>query len=114
MVLAALMISASTSLHAQPKTEQSTTRDRLVRFPSAALGETRIVHINLPPNYRFAKRRYPVVVLLDGQVRPFFEMAVAATGSRPEKPIFSRSASATIFRLAGVAGSDYGDGLVLQ
>lgn len=80
MVLAALASVASTSLHAQPKTEQSTTRDRLVRFPSAALGETRIVHINLPPNYRLAKRRYPVVVLLDGQVRPFFEMAVAATG----------------------------------
>ncbi|MCC6245691.1 MAG: hypothetical protein IT353_22860 [Gemmatimonadaceae bacterium] len=79
-VWAACIVLLPALLGAQPKTEQQSNRDRLVRFPSVALGETRIVHINLPPNYRLAKRRYPVVVLLDGQVRPFFDMAVAATG----------------------------------
>ncbi|MBL0171833.1 MAG: alpha/beta hydrolase [Gemmatimonadaceae bacterium] len=53
---------------------------RVVRLPSRVLGETRVVHISVPPNYRLARQRYPVVVLLDGQARPFFDLAVAAVG----------------------------------
>ena len=61
---------APSSVHAQPK---------VLRVQSAALGETRVVHVQLPPDYGIAKRRYPVVLLLDGQVRAFFELAVATT-----------------------------------
>jgi pimeloyl-ACP methyl ester carboxylesterase len=42
------------------------------------LGEDRIVHVNLPPNYALAKRRYEVTYLLDGHVRQFFDLTVAA------------------------------------
>ena len=52
---------------------------RTMRVPSAALGETRIVHVQLPPDYAIAKQRYPVVILLDGQVRAFFDLTVATT-----------------------------------
>lgn len=55
-------------------------QSRTMRLPSKVLGETRVIHISTPPNYRVAKRRYPVVLLLDGQARPFFDLAVAATG----------------------------------
>ncbi|MEQ1693708.1 MAG: alpha/beta hydrolase-fold protein [Gemmatimonas sp.] len=55
-------------------------QSRVVRIASKALGETRVVHISVPPNYRLAKQRYPVVLLLDGQVRPFFDLAVATAG----------------------------------
>jgi predicted alpha/beta superfamily hydrolase len=48
--------------------------------PSTALGETRVVHLHLPEGYGLAKRRYPVVVLLDGQVKAFNDIAVAAAG----------------------------------
>lgn len=51
---------------------------RTVKVRSQLLGEERIVHVNLPPNYELAKRRYPVVYLLDGHVRQFFDVTVAA------------------------------------
>ncbi len=50
---------------------------RIVRVPSQVLGETKVVHVQLPRDYAIAKQRYPVVVLLDGQVRPFFDITVA-------------------------------------
>ncbi len=53
---------------------------RTVKVRSQVLGEERIVHVNLPPNYELAKRRYPVVYLLDGHVRQFFDATVAAAG----------------------------------
>ena len=53
---------------------------RTVRIPSKILGEERVVHVNLPPNYTFARRRYEVVYLLDGHVRQFFDITVAAAG----------------------------------
>ena len=52
---------------------------RVLRVESKILGETRAVHVRLPPNYALARQRYPVVVLLDGQVRAFFDITVAAT-----------------------------------
>jgi len=52
---------------------------RVIRFPSKILGEIRVLHVNLPINYKYAKQRYPVVYVLDGQVRAFFDLAVAAT-----------------------------------
>ncbi len=51
---------------------------RLLRVPSQVLGETKIVHVQLPRDYAVAKQRYPVVVVLDGQVRAFFDMTVAS------------------------------------
>lgn len=51
---------------------------RVVRLPSKILGETRVVHISVPVNYRVARQRYPVTLLLDGQARPFFALTVAA------------------------------------
>ncbi len=71
-----LLAVAHSPLSAQPKEPLT----RTVRVPSKALGETRIVHVSVPPNYRLARRRYPVVLLLDGQVRAFFDLTVAATG----------------------------------
>lgn len=51
---------------------------RIVRVPSRLLGEERVVHVNLPPNYALAKQRYQVTYLLDGHVRQFFDLTVAA------------------------------------
>lgn len=51
---------------------------RVLRIASTVLNETRAVHVQLPPNYALARQRYPVVVLLDGQVRAFFDLAVAS------------------------------------
>jgi len=70
MVLAALA----------PVTHMNAQSSRVLRVPSAALGETRVVHLHLPEGYGLAKRRYPVVVLLDGQVKAFNDIAVAAAG----------------------------------
>ncbi len=53
---------------------------RVVRVQSKVLGESRTLHVSLPINYRVAKQRYPVVILLDGQARVFFDLTVAAVG----------------------------------
>ena len=34
----------------------------VVRLVSQELGETRVVHLRVPPNYRWARQRYPVVL----------------------------------------------------
>ncbi|MBY0489695.1 MAG: hypothetical protein K2R93_07610 [Gemmatimonadaceae bacterium] len=51
---------------------------RAIRVPSQVLGETKVVHVSLPRDYAIAKQRYPVIVLLDGQVRAFYDLTVAA------------------------------------
>jgi enterochelin esterase-like enzyme len=53
---------------------------RLVRITSKILGEERVVHVSLPPNYGVARRRYETTYLLDGHVRQFFDITVAAAG----------------------------------
>ena len=53
---------------------------RLLRIPSRILGEERSVHVALPSNYANARQRYQVTYLLDGHVRAFFDLAVAAAG----------------------------------
>lgn len=53
---------------------------RTVRISSKVLGEERVLHVNLPPNYAHARQRYEVVYLLDGHVRSFFDVTVAAAG----------------------------------
>ncbi|QJR36559.1 alpha/beta hydrolase [Gemmatimonas groenlandica] len=58
---------------------QAQTPARVLRIASTVLNETRAVHVQLPPNYAMARQRYPVVILLDGQVRAFFDLAVAST-----------------------------------
>lgn len=60
-------------------TTQAAAQTRVIRLASTVLGETRAIHVQLPPNYALARQRYPVVVLLDGQVRAFFDIAVAST-----------------------------------
>lgn len=69
-LLFALLVSLAQSATAQP---------RILRIESKTLEETRVVHVRLPPDYALARQRYPVVLLLDGQVRAFFDVAVAAT-----------------------------------
>lgn len=66
------LATASRTAHAQAPA-------RVIRIASTVLQETRAVHVQLPPNYAMARQRYPVVVLLDGQVRAFFDLAVAST-----------------------------------
>src|SRR6476661_9169833 len=51
---------------------------RVVRLASKILGEERVLHVNLPLNYGNARQRYQTVYVLDGQVRQFFDIAVAA------------------------------------
>jgi enterochelin esterase-like enzyme len=67
----ALTSAAAAGLRAQTRT---------IKIPSKILGEDRIVHVNLPPNYALAKQRYEVTYLLDGHVREFFDVTVAASG----------------------------------
>lgn len=52
---------------------------RTIRINSKVLGEERVVHVNLPPNYALAKQRYQVTYLLDGHVRELFDLTVAAS-----------------------------------
>jgi len=51
---------------------------RVVRLTSKILGEERVLHVNLPLNYGNARQRYQTIYVLDGQVRQFFDVAVAA------------------------------------
>jgi enterochelin esterase-like enzyme len=53
---------------------------KVVRVRSQILGEERMIHVSLPPNYSVARQGYPVVYLLDGHVRQFFGVTVAAAG----------------------------------
>ena len=53
---------------------------RTVRIASKILGEERVLHVNLPPNYSVARQRYETVYLLDGHVRQFFDVTVASAG----------------------------------
>lgn len=59
---------------------QATAQTRTVRIASRILGEERVIHVHLPPNYAVARQRYQVTYLLDGQVRQFFDVTVAAAG----------------------------------
>jgi predicted alpha/beta superfamily hydrolase len=71
MLAGLLLVTAPLRAHAET---------RVVQLSSRILGESRTLHVSLPPNYRIARQRYPVVYLLDGQVRAFFDVTVAATG----------------------------------
>lgn len=62
-----------------PMTTRTASEPRTIRIQSKLLGESRTLHVSVPPNYRIAKQRYPVVYLLDGHVRAFFDLTVAAT-----------------------------------
>jgi len=53
-------------------------QSRLLKISSQVLGEPKMVHVQLPRDYAIAKQRYPVIVLLDGQVRAFHDLTVAA------------------------------------
>ena len=61
-------------------TTRVTGETRVVRIASKILGEERVVHVSLPPNYGVARRRYETTYLLDGHVRQFFDITVAAAG----------------------------------
>ncbi len=60
--------------HALPCAAQA----RTVRITSRILGEDRMVHVHLPANYDVARQKYHVTYLLDGHVRQFFDVTVAA------------------------------------
>jgi enterochelin esterase-like enzyme len=64
-------ILAITTASAQSKT---------IRLTSKVLGEERILHVALPPNYGVAKEKYEVIYLLDGHTKQFFDVTVAAAG----------------------------------
>lgn len=51
---------------------------RTVRIASKILGEERVVHVRLPANHEVARQKYHVTYLLDGHVRQFFDVTVAA------------------------------------
>jgi enterochelin esterase-like enzyme len=53
---------------------------RVMRIASKILGEERVVHVSLPANYGVARRRYETTYLLDGHVRQYFDITVAAAG----------------------------------
>lgn len=72
-VCGAPVASAATTIAMRERSQVAT-----VRIQSKLLGETRTLHVSVPPNYRIARQRYPVVYLLDGQVRAFFDLTVAA------------------------------------
>ena len=61
-----------------PAAVPCTAQPKVVRVHSAALSEDRVIHVSLPPNYALAKQRYQVIYLLDGHVRQFFDVTVAA------------------------------------
>jgi enterochelin esterase-like enzyme len=55
-------------------------QSRTYHIRSKILGEERAIHVSLPPNYAVAKQRYQVTYLLDGHLKAFFDLAVAAAG----------------------------------
>jgi enterochelin esterase-like enzyme len=55
-------------------------QSRTYHIRSRALGEDRTFHVSLPPNYAVARRRYQVTYLLDGHLKAFFDLTVAAAG----------------------------------
>jgi enterochelin esterase-like enzyme len=71
--LCSLLIAAALSVPVAAQT-------RTVTIASTILGEKRVLHVNLPPNYAVSRRRYEVIYLLDGHVRQFVDVTVAAAG----------------------------------
>jgi enterochelin esterase-like enzyme len=55
-------------------------QSKTIRLTSKVLGEERILHVALPPNYGVAKEKYEVIYLLDGHTKQFFDITVAAAG----------------------------------
>ena len=51
---------------------------RTYTIQSRILGEQRRIRVALPANFAIARQRYPVIYLLDGHVRAFFDLTVAA------------------------------------
>jgi hypothetical protein len=71
-----LFACAAAALTAGPAAAQS----RVYHIRSRILGEDRVVHVSVPLNYTVAKQRYQVTYLLDGQVKAFYDLTVAAAG----------------------------------
>ncbi|MBL0938392.1 MAG: hypothetical protein IBJ03_05840 [Gemmatimonadaceae bacterium] len=62
---------------AQSGAAQSSAQVQVLHIQSAILSETRHAHIALPANYSVARQRYPLTILLDGQVRAFLDVTMA-------------------------------------
>lgn len=60
------------SLNAQPA------QSKVYTIQSKILNEDRRIRISLPANYNIARQKYPVVYLLDGHVKAFFDVTVGA------------------------------------
>ena len=82
---------------------------RTVRIASRILGEIRTLHVSVPPNYRLARQRYQVTYLLDGHVKPFFDLAVAASGYSLSGDVRDYAMPAQI--IVGIEQKDRGDDL---
>ena len=71
---------AIASLLASFLTAAADAQSKTVRLTSKVLGEERVLHIALPPNYSVAREKYEVIYLLDGHTKQFFDVTVAAAG----------------------------------
>jgi imidazolonepropionase-like amidohydrolase/enterochelin esterase-like enzyme len=71
-----LFACAAAALSTGPAAAQS----RIYHIRSRILSEDRVVRVSVPPNYAIAKQRYQVTYLLDGQVKAFYDLTVAAAG----------------------------------
>jgi uncharacterized protein len=70
------LVCAAAALTAGSAAAQS----RIHHVRSRILGEDRVVHVSVPLNYAVSKQRYQVTYLLDGQVKAFYDLTVAAAG----------------------------------
>ncbi|MDQ8164779.1 MAG: alpha/beta hydrolase-fold protein [Gemmatimonadota bacterium] len=66
-----LFAAVAASLEAQSAAKRITIKSQI-------LGRDKSIVVSLPVNYQHAKQKYPVIYVLDGQVRSFVDLAVAA------------------------------------
>ena len=71
-VCSVIGLAAANPAFAQPA------QSKVYTIQSKVLGEERRIRVALPANYSLAKQRYPVVYLLDGHVKAFYDITVGA------------------------------------
>jgi predicted alpha/beta superfamily hydrolase len=76
------------------------------RIASAVLGQSRTVRISLPADYDLARRRYPVIYLLDGDQPALFRLAVGAAAFDFQLDAFDHALPPHI--VVGIAQRDRG------